>query len=138
MHKSIYRASIGEFHEYVLKVRKSQKQFMVSSILSKNERKNEKFNLTILWYQWLNFFVRIFEDTIICFRDFQTLKALSRLKIEMIHCSFMTKYYTANSYRFAGSMSCIDITVPSQLVRECSSLGRLVYNQERFQIKSGL
>ena len=67
----------------------------------KKERKNEKIqpNSTMIPQvkSFYSFFRRI-EETIICFRDFPTFKALSELEMpkvcfdadEMILCSFMT------------------------------------------------
>ena len=62
--------------QITIKVRKSQKQFMVSSILPKNKQKYEKkFDLTVLWYLRLNFICSFFgrnDGTIIWFWDLLT------------------------------------------------------------------
>jgi hypothetical protein len=68
---------IEKFIQLLLKVRKSRKQFMVSSILPKNERKNDKIQpITYLILSTVvDFFCSFFgrnEDTIICFRDLLT------------------------------------------------------------------
>ena len=60
-----------------LKGRKSRKQFMVSSILQKNEGKNKKTQPKSTMIPQVEFFLLIFgriEDTIICFRDLLTFR----------------------------------------------------------------
>ena len=57
---------------YIVKLSKSRKQFMESSILPKNEKKND---ITVLWYlrsKFFHSFFEIIEDTINCFRNLLT------------------------------------------------------------------
>ena len=64
------RSKAGSYIIYLLlKVSKSRKQFMVSSILPKNERKNSTL---LLWYLRSNCFLLVFGrmgETINCFQD---------------------------------------------------------------------
>ena len=89
-----------------LKVRQSQKQIMVSSILSKNER---KITILIIFFLgntqdsvfFCSFFVRI-EDIIIYFRDYLTFS-------EMWLLNLLKKVYASMYQPFAQFRLCVKI-----------------------------
>ena len=82
---------LNEKKKVLIKVSKSQKQLMVSSILPKNERKKFDFTSMIPQVELFSFVFGRIEETINCFRDLLTFSCWTKFG-NSDHCAFVNMF----------------------------------------------